>query len=177
MNAILVSSRAPLNLWGEAILSPCHIQNRIPYKKTGKTPYELWKGYAPNIAYLKMWGCLAKILLPEPKKRKLGPKTFNAMFIGYAENSAAYRFLITKLENNLVDVNNIIETKNADFFENIFLMKLNGEQQVQKTSRDKSIEPSEFEPRKSKRDRKETNLGDGFYTFLIDEDPDPTKKL
>ena len=35
-------------------------------------------------------------------------------------------------------------------------MKLNGKQQVQKTSRDKSIEPSEFEPRRSKRDRKET---------------------
>ena len=50
-------------------------------------------------------------------------------------------------------------------------MKLNGEQQVQKTSRDKSIEPSEFEPKKSKRDRKETNLRDSFYTFLIDEDP------
>ncbi|KAL6338579.1 hypothetical protein AAG906_021294 [Vitis piasezkii] len=64
MNAMLVSSRAPLNLWGEAILSACHIQNRIPYKKTGKTPYELWKGYAPNIAYLKVWGCLAKVLLP-----------------------------------------------------------------------------------------------------------------
>ncbi|RVW26450.1 Retrovirus-related Pol polyprotein from transposon TNT 1-94 [Vitis vinifera] len=24
--------------------------------KTGKTPDELWKGYAPNIAYLKVWG-------------------------------------------------------------------------------------------------------------------------
>ena len=93
------------------------------------------------------------------------------MFIGYAENSAAYRFLITKLENNLVDVNTIIETKNADLFENIFPMELNGKQQVQKTNRDKSIEPSEFEPRRSKRNRKETNLGDGFYTFLIDEDP------
>ena len=68
MNAMLVSSGTPLNLWGEAILSACHIQNRIPYKKTGKTPYELWKGYAPNIAYLKVWGCLAKVLLPEPKK-------------------------------------------------------------------------------------------------------------
>ena len=54
MNAMLVSSGAPLNLWGEVILSACHIQNRIPYKKTGKTPYELWKGYAPNIAYLKV---------------------------------------------------------------------------------------------------------------------------
>ena len=76
------------------------------------------------------------------------------MFIGYAENSATYRFLVTKSENSLVNVNTIIETKNADLFENIFPMKLNGEQQVQKTSRDKSIKPSEFEPRRSKRDRK-----------------------
>ena len=43
MNVLLVSSAASLNLWGEAILSTCHIQNRIPYKKTNKTPYELWK--------------------------------------------------------------------------------------------------------------------------------------
>ena len=54
------------------------------------------------------------------------------MSIGYAKNSAAYRFLVTKSENNLVDVNTIIETKNADFFENIFPMKLNDEQQVRK---------------------------------------------
>ena len=138
--------------------------------KTGKTSNELWKGYASNIAYLKVWGYLAKVFLLEPKKRKPGPKTFDAMFIGYTKNNATYRFLVTKSENSLVDVNTILETKNADFFENIFPMKLNGEQQVRKTSRDKSIEPFEFEP-KSKRDRKETNLGDGFYTFLIDEDP------
>ena len=43
MNAMLVSSGAPLNLWGEVILFACHIQNRIPYKRTDKTPYELWK--------------------------------------------------------------------------------------------------------------------------------------
>ena len=30
---MLVSSGAPLNLWGEAVLSACHIQNRIPYEK------------------------------------------------------------------------------------------------------------------------------------------------
>ena len=118
-----------MNLWGEVILSVCHIQNIIPYKRTGKTPYELWKGYAPNITYLKVWGCLAKVLFPEPKKRKLGPKTFDAMFIGYVENSATYRFLVTKSKNSLVDVKTIIETKNADFFENIFPMKLSGGEQ------------------------------------------------
>ena len=32
-DAMLVSSGAPLNLWGEVILFACHIQNRIPYKK------------------------------------------------------------------------------------------------------------------------------------------------
>ena len=106
------------------------------------------------MAYLKVWGCLDKFLLPELKKQKLGPKTFDAMFIGYAENSATYRFLVTKSENSLVDVNTIIETENVDFFENIFPMKLNVEQQVQKTTRDKYIEPSEFEPRRSKRDKK-----------------------
>ena len=68
MNEMLVSSGAPLNLWEETILSACHIQNTIPYKRIGKTPYELWKGYAPNITYLKVWGCLAKVLFLEPKK-------------------------------------------------------------------------------------------------------------
>ena len=58
MNSLLVSTSAPNNLWGEAILSACHLKNRIPYKKTCKTPYELWKGHAPNLKYLRVWGCL-----------------------------------------------------------------------------------------------------------------------
>ena len=41
MNSLLVSASAPNNLWGEAILSSCHLQNRITYNKIGKTPYEL----------------------------------------------------------------------------------------------------------------------------------------
>ena len=72
MNSLLVSASTPNNLWGEAILSACHLQNIIPYKKTGKTPYELWKSHAPNLKYLKVWGCLAKVMLPNPKKRTIG---------------------------------------------------------------------------------------------------------
>ena len=41
MNSLLISGSTPNNLWGEAILSTCHLQNRIPYKKTSKTSYEL----------------------------------------------------------------------------------------------------------------------------------------
>ena len=81
MNSLLVSASAPNNLWGGAILSACHLQNRISYKKTGKTPYESWKGHAPNLKYLKVWGCFTKVMLPDPKKRKIGSKTSDCMFI------------------------------------------------------------------------------------------------
>ena len=118
MNSLLVSASTPNNLWGEAILSACHLQNRISYKKTGKTPYELWKGHEPNLKYLKVWGCLAKVMLPDPKKRKIGSKTCDCMFIGYASNSATYRFLV--LKSDVLESNTIIETKNAEFFEHIF---------------------------------------------------------
>ena len=36
MNFLLVSASTLDNLWGEAILSACHLHNRIPYKKTGR---------------------------------------------------------------------------------------------------------------------------------------------
>ena len=65
MNSLLVSASTANNLWGEAILSTYHLQNRIPYKKTGKTPYELWKGHASNLKYLKVWGCLAKVMFKD----------------------------------------------------------------------------------------------------------------
>ena len=76
------------------------------------------EGYAPNLKYLKVWGCLAKVMLPDHKKRKIRSKTYDCMFIGYASNSAAYRFLV--LKSDVLECNTIIETKNVEFFEHIF---------------------------------------------------------
>ena len=110
MNSFLVSASTPNNLWGEALFA-CHLQNRIPYKKICRTPYELWKGHAPNLKYLKVWGCLAKVMLLDPKMWKIGSKTVDCMFIGYVSNSAAYRFL--GLKSDVLECNTIIEKKNS----------------------------------------------------------------
>ncbi|PNX71449.1 retrotransposon-related protein, partial [Trifolium pratense] len=171
MNAMLLSSGAPPNLWGEAILSACHIQNRIIFKKTDKTPFELWEKRLPNLKYLKVWGCLAKVLLPEPKKRKIGSKTCDCMFIGYAGNSAAYRFLV--LKSDVLEKNTIIESKNAEFFENVFPLKSKIEKSIVEPLCESNSCSNDFErePRRSTRVRKETNLGDDFYIFLVDGDP------
>ncbi|WJZ99453.1 hypothetical protein VitviT2T_017897 [Vitis vinifera] len=120
MNAMLISSSLPQNMWGEAILTANYLLNKVPKKKAEKTPYELWKGRKPSYTYLRMWGCLAKVAVPPPKKVKIGPKTIDCIFIGYAHNSNAYRFLV--YESNIPDIhkNTIMESRNASFFEDVF---------------------------------------------------------
>ena len=174
MNSLFVSASAPNNMWGQAILFACHLQNRISYKKTGKTPYESWKGHAPNLKYLKVWGCFAKVMLPDPKKRKIGSKTSYCMFIGYANNSAAYRFLV--LKSVVLESNTIIETKHAEFFEHIFPLfgKISHTPTIVddiEKSYDEHVpiivddmESSQDELRRSKRQRKEVSFGDDFST-------------
>ena len=64
---MLVSSRAPQNLWEEALLTANYILNRVPHKKLGLIPFKLWHERTPSYHYLKMWGCLAKVLAPLPQ--------------------------------------------------------------------------------------------------------------
>ncbi|KAL6329980.1 hypothetical protein AAG906_039895 [Vitis piasezkii] len=134
MNAMLISSSLPQNMWGEAILTANYLLNKVPKKKAEKTPYELWKGRKPSYTYLRMWGCLAKVAVPPPKKVKIGPKTIDCIFIGYAHNSNAYRFLV--YESNIPDIhkNTIMESRNASFFEDVFPCKSKKSQVHQKNA-------------------------------------------
>jgi hypothetical protein len=109
--------------WGEAVLTSCHVLNRIPIGKEEKTPYEKWVGRKPSLSYLRTWGCLAKVNVPISKKRKLGPKTVDCVFLGYAPRSIAYRFLIVKSDVPDMYVDTIMDSRDATFFENIFPMK------------------------------------------------------
>src|SRR5262249_30774014 len=82
VNAMLISSGLPQNLWGEAVLTANYLLNRVPHRKTGSIPYELWNRRTPSYNYLKVWGCLAKVAVPPPKQIRLGPKTVDCIFIG-----------------------------------------------------------------------------------------------
>jgi hypothetical protein len=59
---------------GAALLTSCHILNRVFMKNNEKTPYEELIGRKPSLSYLRTWGCLAKVNVPINKKRKLSPK-------------------------------------------------------------------------------------------------------
>nr|GEW66882.1 hypothetical protein [Tanacetum cinerariifolium] len=113
INAMLVSANLPKNLCGEALLTACHVSNRIIAKKLKVFFYERWKGRKPNIIYFRVWGCLAyyKVLLPNTYK--LGPRGLKSVFVGYAKDSKSYRCLD-------LDSNVIVKSRDVDFFENKF---------------------------------------------------------
>jgi hypothetical protein len=109
--------------WGKVILTTCFVLNRVPSSKGEITPYEGWKGRNPALGFVRAWGCLAKVNAPACKKRKLGPKTVDCIFLGYAQHNAAYNFFIIKSEIPDVHGNTMTESRDATFFENIFPMK------------------------------------------------------
>ena len=88
----------------------------MPHKKIKTDTFELWKGYKPNLGYLRVWGCLAFVRLMDPKITKLGKKVTTCAFLGYASNSTTYRFF------NLEDI--VIESGDAIFMKINFLLIL-----------------------------------------------------
>jgi hypothetical protein len=168
--------------WEEAVLTSCHVLNRISMGKEEKTPYEKWVGRKPSLSYLRTWGCMAKVNVPINKKRKLGPRTVDCVFLGYALCSIAYRFLVVKSEVSDVYVDTIMESRDATFFEHIFLMKdihSNSRYSSEITS-EHSTPVESFEqpheivlkeddndaPKRSKRQRVEKSFGDDFIVYL-----------
>jgi hypothetical protein len=55
---------------GGALLTSCHILNRVPIKNKEKTLYKEWIWRESSLSYLRTWSCLAKVNVPINKKRK-----------------------------------------------------------------------------------------------------------
>ena len=117
VNCMLLSSGAPENIWGEALLSTCYILNRVPQRGSNVTLNERWKGRTPNSQFFKVWGCLAKISIPEHFKTVV-------VFIGYALDSNIGRFLVVNSEISEISNNTIIEVRNIVYLETSFLSNL-----------------------------------------------------
>jgi hypothetical protein len=100
-----------------------YILNKVPYKKLEKTSYKVWKGKNPYYKYFKVFQYIAKVAVPDLKKVKIGPKNMDYIFIRYTYNSNAYKFLLHKSSFKSINPNTIMESRNATFFEVVFLFK------------------------------------------------------
>nr|GEZ44179.1 zinc finger, CCHC-type [Tanacetum cinerariifolium] len=63
--------------------------------------------------------CKAVVRLPDPKRKTLGEKGIDCIFVGYTEHSKACRLYVIE-HNDYVSINSIIESIDAIFDENRF---------------------------------------------------------
>lgn len=120
IHSMLSNSGLSQGYWGEAMLTTCYILNKVPNKRHLKTSYELRNKRRPNLSYFKVWGYRVIVKVPEPKRKNLGERGIECIFIGYAKNSKAYTFLVIE-PNDSYSVNTVLESRDAFFDENRFV--------------------------------------------------------
>ena len=90
---MLSEFKSPHNFWGEAISTAAHYSNRLFLRPLhNKTPYELLTGNKPNVLYIRVFGCKCLVKNNKEKLGKFETRTIEGIFVGYAENSHAYRY-------------------------------------------------------------------------------------
>jgi hypothetical protein len=82
----------PNQYWVEVVACSVYILNRAPTKSVkDMSPYEAWTGRKPDVSHFYVFGCIAYAHIPDQIKRKLDNKSEKCVFIGYSEQSKAYR--------------------------------------------------------------------------------------
>lgn len=100
---LLIQSGLPSSFWGEAINTANYIRNRCPSRSIeGGTPFEKWTGKAPDVSDFREFGSEVFTLDREPSKGKFQPRSKKGIFVGYSEQSKAYRVWVP--EDRKIDI-------------------------------------------------------------------------
>ncbi|GBL75184.1 Retrovirus-related Pol polyprotein from transposon TNT 1-94 [Araneus ventricosus] len=107
---LLSEANLPQRFWAEAAMTATYLQNRLPTKPKGKTPYELWTNHKPNLSHIRVFGCKAYAYIQKQKRGKLDSKSVEGIFLGYDYRSKGYRIYLGD--------NKIMISRTVKFIEN-----------------------------------------------------------
>lgn len=95
VTTLLVESKLPPSFWRIGVNVYNHVFNRTPTSSlpATTTPYTEWKvGRKPNVAYFRIFGCLAYVLIRKKKRKALQPHSHKCVFVGYPQGTKAWLF-------------------------------------------------------------------------------------
>ena len=101
--------------WVSAVHTVNFIKNRILHKRIEKSPYEAFWGSKPKVDWLRTYGCKCWALVPKAVRRKGQYKSVEGIFVGYFDDSKAYKVwvprthTILKARDVIFDESNHIE--------------------------------------------------------------------
>ena len=109
---MLQAANLPKSFWAEATATAVYARNRCPISTlANKTPYEAWTGRKPLVGHMRVFGCLAYVLITG-KRDKLDAKSRPCIFIGYSSEAKAYRLYDPARKA-------IVESRDVAFIEHI----------------------------------------------------------
>jgi hypothetical protein len=73
--------------WAEAVHTAVYTLNRCPTRVVlDLTLKEAWSRYKPNVAHMRIFGCIAYAHVPKEKRKKLDDKSIKCILLGIAQN-------------------------------------------------------------------------------------------
>jgi len=75
--AMLAQAGLPEKYWAEAVATAAYLKNKTVTRALNEkmTPYEKWYGRRPNLAHLRVFGCMDYAYVPDSnRKGKLSKK-------------------------------------------------------------------------------------------------------
>ena len=113
---LLLESHLDKRYWAEAVNTAVYVRNRCPNRAiNNEIPEEVWSNKRVSVRHLRVFGCKAKCFIPKEKRQKFDAKSEPKIFVGYCEESKAYRLLDANHSGKLTKAINVV------FFENQFV--------------------------------------------------------
>ena len=101
---MMVAKHLPNEYCAKAVVAPVYIMNQCLTKSVkNKVPQEAWTCMNHSVSQLKFFGCVAYAHVPNELRKKLDKKGHKCIFVGYSEDTKAYKLydLVTRKYNQL----------------------------------------------------------------------------
>lgn len=91
IRSFLHTSGFPLSFWAEACHTVVYTLNHTGSRLIPGNNLLLWYGFKPSLEHLRIFGCHAYAYIENQQRTKLDPKSHLCYFLGYCDNTKAYR--------------------------------------------------------------------------------------
>ena len=95
VRSMLKEKYFPNEYWAEAVHYAAYILNICPTKAImNRVLEEAWSDIKQDVTHMRVFGCVTYAHIPDQLRKKLDSKGEKCIFIGYSEESKAYRLYI-----------------------------------------------------------------------------------
>jgi hypothetical protein len=94
VRCMLFDAGLPIAFWAEAATTANYLRNIVPSRHCNQSPWEIFTGSKPDLASLRVFGCLAYAQVPKKLRNKLEARSEKGIYVGHEPNVKGWRMLV-----------------------------------------------------------------------------------